>query len=61
MVVYTYYSSTQETEAGGWWVRGQPGLHSEILPQKTQTNKTLLMGMSLWDRSVKREGWLCSA
>jgi hypothetical protein len=37
VVVYTCKFSTQEAEAGGYQVQGQPGLHSEILPQKNKT------------------------
>jgi hypothetical protein len=35
IVMQTYNFSTQEAEAGGSWVPGQPGLHSPILIQKT--------------------------
>jgi hypothetical protein len=34
MVVHICNPSIWEAEAGGWQVGGQPGLHSEILPQK---------------------------
>jgi hypothetical protein len=34
MVVHIYNPSTQETEAGGWKIQGQPGLHNKTLPQK---------------------------
>jgi hypothetical protein len=33
MVVHTYSSGTQRTEAGGWRVWGQCGLHSKTLSQ----------------------------
>lgn len=32
--------STQEVEVGGLWVYGQPGLHSETLPQKVKRKKS---------------------
>jgi hypothetical protein len=34
VVVHAYNPSTEEAEAEGWWIWGQPGLHSEILSQK---------------------------
>jgi hypothetical protein len=36
MVVHTYNSSTQEAEVGGLRVRGQPGLHSEVMSQQNK-------------------------
>jgi hypothetical protein len=48
VVAHTYSHSTQETEAGGSQVQGQPGLHSESLSQATtkilkETLKTFLI------------------
>jgi hypothetical protein len=44
VVIHAYNPSTQEVDAGGSRVRGQPGLHEETLCQKksknNQTNKT---------------------
>jgi hypothetical protein len=34
VLMHTCNPSTQEMEAGGLQVWGQPGLHSETLPQK---------------------------
>jgi hypothetical protein len=34
VVAHTYNPRTQETEAGGFPVLGQPGLHYKTLPQK---------------------------
>jgi hypothetical protein len=36
VVLHTCNSSTWEVEAGGLTVQGQPGLHNEILSQKTK-------------------------
>jgi hypothetical protein len=36
VVVNTYSPSTQETEAGGWRVEGEPGLHIKTLSQNKQ-------------------------
>jgi hypothetical protein len=38
VVVHTFYSSTQEAEAGRF-LSGQPGLYRETLSSKTKTNK----------------------
>jgi hypothetical protein len=35
--------STGEAEAGGLWVQGQPGLHSETLFKKTQKNGNVVV------------------
>jgi hypothetical protein len=37
MVVQACSLSTQEAEAGGWKVPGQPGLYSEIRSQKKKS------------------------
>jgi hypothetical protein len=39
VVAYPYNPSTQEAEAGGSQLEGQPGLHSETLSQKTNKKK----------------------
>jgi hypothetical protein len=36
MIVYTCNPTTQEAEAGGSWVQGQLGLHSETTSQKKE-------------------------
>jgi hypothetical protein len=36
VVVHAFNPSTQEAEAGGLQVQGQPGLHSETLPHKNK-------------------------
>jgi hypothetical protein len=36
IVVHAYNPSTRETEAGGWKVQGQPGLHNETLSLKKE-------------------------
>jgi hypothetical protein len=41
MVVYIYNSSTQETEAEGFCVQGQPELCSEMLSQNNKNQKML--------------------
>jgi hypothetical protein len=39
VVVHAYNPSTREAKAGGSFVHGQTGLHSETMSQKTKQNK----------------------
>jgi hypothetical protein len=42
MGVYPFNTSTQETEAGGSWVQGQPGLQSKFQDSQGYTEKPCL-------------------
>jgi hypothetical protein len=45
MVVHTFNPSTQEAEAGGTQVGGQPGLHRKILSLKKENKTNLWAGI----------------
>jgi hypothetical protein len=56
MVVHTYNPSTQEAEAGGLQVGGQPGLHSKISSQK---KKNLGVAVNVYNLSYLGGGdWI---
>jgi hypothetical protein len=39
MITHTCNPSTLETEAGGWWIWSQPGLHRKILSKRKKERK----------------------
>lgn len=52
-MAHTYSLTTHEIEAGGLWILGQPGLHSNTLFLKPQTqNKTNQNKNSQWMDTV---------
>ena len=42
MVAHTFNPSTREADAGGFWVRGQSGLQSELQDSQGYTEKPCL-------------------
>jgi hypothetical protein len=42
VVAHAFNPSTWEAEAGGFWVRGQPGLESEFQDSQGSTHKPCL-------------------
>jgi hypothetical protein len=47
VVVHTYNSSIQQTEAGGSPVEGQPGLHSKTISTTKQNKQSFLANLEM--------------
>jgi hypothetical protein len=64
MVEYTCIPNTQEVKAGGFWVQGQPGLHSETLSQQKKKEgknsgkaQVDLVGAKRWHKAAAQESY----